>query len=729
MPRYAVICASALLGVFQMGTWTKGKCDDALPPGARLRLGTTAMRHQATTGNEGVSALAFSPDGKILAAAGCEDGRISLWDVLTGRMIRVLTQKSYRIQSLAFSSDGKYLAVGDDDAAIHLWDYKTGKLLRKLTGDWGIHALAFSPDSTFLAAANFSNTVCLFDPASGKRLREWQGEKGKSVFDLGECFSALAFSPDGKMLAAGSGRETLREVNPAELARIKEQFWKEHVDSGINKELLKAIHDRIGQNPNLGDGKSYVPELWERIWVWEVATGKELHKLDARSEMTPSSQGATSGVSGLGFINGSKQLVSCSWRGNLLAWDLSRGKPLDQPKLIQKMPAFTRLAISPDQQKVALTGTGITLLDTTTFKPVRNVKQPFGHRLTYVSAFSPDALVLATAQHSGSIYLWDVNTGKDMSPGSRHYHWVDAVAFTADGKRVVTLSGDDALLWDKTGKEVGRLQGLPRADKFSLSPDGRRIAVTGLVPAKKSFFEASVWDWDEGKPLWKRRGVTAVAFLNKDRVALGLEDGAVEIADSSTGKAVRKLPGSKLPVKALAASPDGAMLVAHAGEGMLQVWHLSKDMFEKIAVPKVEPYAGTRAPYDLVFSPDGKKLAWYTEDGTTIVFDAATWRETLRFQPKQLAGRYIRTYTVAFTTEGRVLAAGTAPLTPDRDDGPDPRDYTAWVWDPTTGKELWTSPANEQPIASIAISPDGRTLVTGSWDTTALVWDLTKPAR
>src|SRR5690242_12721693 len=88
---------------------------DPLPAGAVGRLGTNRLQHVTDRGNEGVSLLAFSPDGKTLAAAGYEDGRVSLWEAGTGRLLRMLGRHGGEVVSLAFAPDGRRLLSGDRD--------------------------------------------------------------------------------------------------------------------------------------------------------------------------------------------------------------------------------------------------------------------------------------------------------------------------------------------------------------------------------------------------------------------------------------------------------------------------------------------------------------------------------------------------------------------------------------------------------------------------------------
>src|SRR5262245_1465432 len=104
---------------------------DALPPGATARLGPTRLRHLVEQGNEGLNAMAFSPDGRSLAALGYQDGCISLWEVPSGRLLRKWdADDADRCGEMAFSPCGRFLAAGSNDG-LRLWDPHTGRLVRQ----------------------------------------------------------------------------------------------------------------------------------------------------------------------------------------------------------------------------------------------------------------------------------------------------------------------------------------------------------------------------------------------------------------------------------------------------------------------------------------------------------------------------------------------------------------------------------------------------------------------
>jgi WD40 repeat protein len=162
----------------------------------------TGREVRTLTGHtRGVTSVAFSPDGKLLAS-GSYGTTIKLWDVATGREIRTLQGHTDSVCSVAFSPDGKILASGSWDNTIKLWDVATGTLLRTLSGHtWDVLSVAFSPDGKILASGSTDTTIKLWDVATGREIRTLTGHTRR--------VHSVAFSPDGKTLASGSWDGTI----------------------------------------------------------------------------------------------------------------------------------------------------------------------------------------------------------------------------------------------------------------------------------------------------------------------------------------------------------------------------------------------------------------------------------------------------------------------------------------------------------------------------------------
>jgi WD40 repeat protein len=146
-----------------------------------------------------VRAVAFGPDGRLLAAAG-NDGQVRIWEVPSRRPRLILKGHRRKVRDLAFSPDGQHLASVADDSQIRIWKMRDGSIEKTLTRATELVAVAFTPDGKTLASAQQGGLVTLWDVATGEL------ERTLPVDD--RELRCMAMTPDGQSLAVSgsSGR-------------------------------------------------------------------------------------------------------------------------------------------------------------------------------------------------------------------------------------------------------------------------------------------------------------------------------------------------------------------------------------------------------------------------------------------------------------------------------------------------------------------------------------------
>jgi serine/threonine protein kinase len=203
---------------------------------------------------DGPGSIAISSDGRLLAAGG--NDKIYLWNVATRKLTDTLSSPKTRgtAYAVAFSPDGKLLATGWGGYQVDLWNVSTRRLLRVLTVAVPISAVTFSPDGKLLAAAG--GPAFVWDVATGTRVATLHDPGDQDVMDV-------AFSPDGKLLAAAdyNGHAYLWKVATNSLTETLTAF------PGRPGTMYSLTFSPDGKNLAGADGNSYT-------YLWDVATAK-----------------------------------------------------------------------------------------------------------------------------------------------------------------------------------------------------------------------------------------------------------------------------------------------------------------------------------------------------------------------------------------------------------------------------------------------------------------------
>ncbi|HZR21043.1 MAG TPA: protein kinase, partial [Verrucomicrobiae bacterium] len=309
-------------------------------------------------------------------------------------------------------------------------------------------------------------------------------------------------------------------------------------------------------------------------------------------------------------------------------------------------------------------------------------------------AFSPDGRRIVTGSYDHTAKIWEASSGRELLTLKGHGYWIDSVAFSPDGQWIVTGSNDrTAKVWEaNSGREQLTLKGHTSAvTSVAFSSDGRRI-VTG-----SGDHTAKVWEVSSGRELLTLTGhrdtITCVAFSpDGQRMVTGDYGGAAKVWDASSGRVLLTFAGHTSGITSVAFSPDGRRIATGSYDQTAKVWEPTNGKEELT-------FKGHNdMVLSVAFSPDGQWVLTGSNDKTAKVWEAASGRELLT-----LKGHLRAIWGVAISPDGQRMVTGS-------DDG------TAKVWEPTANRQLLSLKGHTKAITSVAVSPDGRRILTGSDD-------------
>lgn len=405
--------------------------------------------------SDAVRAVAFSPDGRILATASL-DKTIKLWTTDGGLEIRTLTGHDAWVNSIAFSPDGKTLASASRDNTVKIWAIENGRLLKTLTkhADWAT-SVAFSPDGKTVAGASRDKTVKLWNAASGEEIKTLNGHA--------DAVWSIAFSPDGKFLASASRDKSVK-------------IW--NVATGVETKNFTGHAAAVNAVAFSPDGKFLASADDDKtVRLWDAASGRELKVLS----------GHTESITSVAFSPDGKTLATSAYDKNIKLWNVAgNAAGGDEIKNFAEDYGMTLcVAFSPDGKTLAAGNHNHTarLLDAATGAEVLTLRGRADNVLS--AAFSPDGRWLATGYQFGELRLWNVATGQSPTFVRAANKWmIETLKFSVDGKTLVSNGNSPSFtkMWEvETGKEIKFTSfpawALGKDLKNTINANGRRITV------------------------------------------------------------------------------------------------------------------------------------------------------------------------------------------------------------------------------------------------------------
>jgi WD40 repeat protein/serine/threonine protein kinase len=671
-----------------------------------VALGASAQ--EALLRNDTDLAIALALDANSI-----ENPPLQAWQALTDTVYAPGTRRVFRgfdgpVTSVAFSPDGRFIAAGGGrrldyeyadgtrydtpsvaDYSVRVFDIETGAEVNRFEGHTdAVWHVKFSPDSRRVYSVSRDNTI-----------RTWSLQTGEQISNVSNGYDSSirhqrfgTISDDGQIsiISSNSQRTTLIDTSSGAVVT--------DMDLGLSSSIQPVWKAALSPDGNFvlaGSGDPGVHSHFGELTYWDVSARNVLwqilldgpvralafdqtgnYALIATYEPAPGTFGAFAATSIIMLI------------------DVQTGAQIRTFR--HGYGPVTDVAFSPDG-RIGVSVASDQVIKLWDIKTGEIIETLTGHDgwITDVD-FNPNGRQIVTSSEDGTLRLWDIRHGAEYQRFEGHIAPIHDVVLNPQGDMMVSGSIDRTLIeWNvDDGTIIHHLRGHDGGGvRQALLIDHGQTLISGSLDGTIRFWATSTGELLDQITIGLR--VVSLAISPDERYLVASIFGAqgsvtpnsiqIKVYDITSGiERYTIQPSDLLLIGRVACAPDGRTFFAVSEDGVVSQWDLSSGTL-------IQRYdANSGALTDLTISPDGRIALLSAEDRTIIVWDIQSGKEIRRFE-----GHSLEIYGVDISPDAKTVLTGSA-------------DRTVILWDMETGEVLRRFDGHQQRVLTARFSPDGQ---------------------